>query len=290
MHLSTARAFIVEDTMTRARLAGVPVGDDFPVVAIGVINVAPETFYKGSLCVAPQNVAERAKELVGEGASIIDIGAMSTAPGAGPISVAEEKRRMLPAVEAAREAIGAPISVDTQVAEIAEAAIEYGARIINDVSGFKTDPRMAQVVSEAGCSAILMAADKRPGDARSIEEVVRALKGSLEICESAGISSKTVAIDPGIGFGKELEWDLHILANIRKLLGLNRPICVGVSRKSFIGEISGLRDPADRLGGSLAATAIAVLNGASVVRTHDPRETLRAVWVAEAIRRAEASG
>ena len=199
----------------------------------------------------------------------------------------EEKKRLLPALEAAKGAVDAPISVDTQSAEVAELALEGGARMINDVSGFKTDPELARVVSESDCSAILMATKERPGDVRSVEEVKLALADSLKVCERHGIDPEKVVIDPGIGFGKGAELDLRILSDLQELSDLNRPVCVGVSRKSFIGEILNLDDPADRLGGSLAATAIAVVNGASVVRTHDPEETLHAVRVAEAIRRAE---
>jgi dihydropteroate synthase len=274
--------------MGRAELAGVPVGDGSPVVIMGAINVAPETFYKGSLVKGPEDAVKRAKEMVREGADIIDLGAMSTAPGVEPISADEERKRLLPVLKAIEKTTNAPISVDTQRAEIARAALDAGAQMINDVSGFKADPEMAQVVAESGCSAIVMATKRRPGDIKTIEEARKTLKNSLEICEKHEIDLEKIVVDPGIGFGKGAEWDLHILANLRKLSDLDRPICVGVSRKSFIGEALDLEDPADRLWGSLGATAIAVLNGVSVVRTHDPKETLHAVRVAEAIQRAEA--
>lgn len=272
--------------MARAQLAGLPVGGDSPVAIIGVINLAPETFYKGSLVRVLEEAAKRAEEMVREGADIIDLGAMSTAPGVEPIPAGEERKRLLPVLEVVEKLTDVPISVDTQRAEIARAALDTGAQIINDVSGFKADPEMAGVVSDFGCSAILMATKQKPGDARSIEEVQRTLRGSLEICERYGIDLEKIVIDPGIGFGKGAEWDLHILANLRKVIDLGRPVCVAVSRKSFIGRTLGLEKPADRLWGSLSATAIAVLNGASVVRTHDPKETLHAVRIAEAIRRA----
>lgn len=274
--------------MSRAKLAGVRVGDDSPVIIMGAINLAPETFYKGSLAKGPEGAAKRAEEMVKEGADIIDLGAMSTAPGVKPIPEAEEKKRLLPALEAIEKTIDMPISVDTQRAEIARAALDAGARIINDVSGFKADPEMARVVADSGCSAIAMATERRPGDVKTIGEARKALRDSLEICEKHGIDLEKIVIDPSVGFGKGAKWDLHILANLRELSDLGRPICVGVSRKLFIGETLGLRDPADRLWGSLGAAVVAVLNGASVVRTHDPKETLHAVRVAEAIQRAEA--
>jgi dihydropteroate synthase len=177
--------------------------------------------------------------------------------------------------------------VDTQRAAIAEAALEAGAKIINDVSGLKFDPRMARVVADFKCSAILMAARKKPGDARKIGEVCSVLQDSLQICKRHSIDMRKVVIDPGIGFGKGAGWDVHILANLRKLEDLGRPICVAVSRKAFIGKILGVSNPADRLIGSLAATAIAVRNGANVVRTHDVQETVQVVRVAEVMRYAE---
>jgi len=197
-----------------------------------------------------------------------------------------ERRRLLPIIEALVRELDSPISIDTQRAEIAEAALEAGAHIINDVSGLKADPEMAEVLADFGCSAIVMAARRKPGDVRTIEEIKHELGESLRICEHHDIDLKKIVIDPGIGFGKGGEWDLYILANLRKLATLRRPMCVAVSRKGFIGKVLDLPDPADRLWGSIAATAIAVLNGADVVRTHDPEETLHAIRVAEAVRSA----
>lgn len=218
-----------------------------------------------------------------EGAKIIDLGAMSTAPGVKPISEPKERERLLPVLDAVLEEIEAPISVDTYRSEVARAVLERGAQIVNDVSGFKADPKMAQVVSDFNCSAILMASNQEPGDVRTIQEIRGALEESLKICNNHEVSLGKVSIDPGIGFGKGAKWDLHILASLKKLSTLGPPICVGISRKSFIGEVLDLEDPADRLSGSLAATTMAVLNGAKIIRTHDPKETLHAVRIAEAI-------
>lgn len=272
--------------MGKAELGGIEVGDGHPVAIIGVLNLSPESFYGGSVVRGPAQAVEQAKRMLRQGASIIDVGAMSTAPNVKPISVGLEGKRILPVVEALAKGINAPISVDTQRAAIAEAALEAGARIINDVSGLKFDPRMANVVADFKCSAILMAARKKPGDARKIGEVCSALQDSLQICKRHSIDMRRVVIDPGIGFGKGAGWDVHILANLRKLKDLGRPICVAVSRKAFIGKILGLKDPADRLIGSLAATVIAVRNGADVVRTHDVQETAQVVRVAEVMRHA----
>lgn len=274
--------------MSHAELAGIKVGDGNPVVIVGAINVGAESFYSGSVVQSKAEAVKRASAMLEEGAHVIDVGAMSTAPGAEPISTSLEMRRLIPVVRALAKALSSPISVDTQRAIVAEAAIEAGASIVNDVSGLKADPKMARVLSSFGCSTVLMAAKERPGDAKSIDEIMSTLRDSLRICELNGIDERKVVLDPGIGFGKGAEWDLHILANLSKLKTLGRPICVAVSRKSFIGRVLNLPDPADRLWGSLAATAIAVLNGADVVRTHDPKETSHAVRIAEAIRSVDA--
>lgn len=267
-------------------LAGIQVGKGNPVVIVGVLNISPDSFYSGSVVKGPAEAVRRAQRMLDEGAGIIDIGAMSTAPGVKPISAALEGRRLLSIAKALRKELDAPISIDTQRAVIAEAALKVGAHIINDVSGLKADPKMARVLADFGCSAVLMAARQKPGDVRTIDEIRHALEDSLRICKHHGIDLKKIALDLGIGFGKGVEWDLHILANMRELLVLERPICIAVSRKSFIGKVLDLPDPADRLWGSLAATVIAVLNGADVIRTHDPRETLQAIRIAEAVRSA----
>lgn len=272
--------------MSYAELADIQVGGNNPVAIISIINVSPNSFYPGSVVKSPREAVRRARSMLEEGADIIDIGAMSTAPGVRPIPASLERRRLLPMVEALAKELDAPISVDTQRAEIAKATLEAGAKIVNDVSGLKADDRMADVLADFGCSAVLMAAEERPGDVKTIEEIKRALRESLHTCEVHGIDEQKIVLDPGIGFGKGAEWDLYILANMGKLLALGRPICIAVSRKTFIGKVLNLPNPAGRLWGSLAATAIAVLNGADVIRTHDPKETLHAIRIAEAIRGA----
>jgi dihydropteroate synthase len=271
----------------KAELGGVKVGDGCNVAIVGVLNLSPESFYPGSVVRGSAQALRLAKRMLEQGADIIDIGAASTAPNVELISLEVERRRIVPIIKILAKKIDAPLSVDTQRAAIAEEALEIGAKIINDVSGLKSDPMMAKVLAKSKCSAILMAARERPGDARTIAEIRRALNDSLEICRRNKIDLQKIVIDPGIGFGKGGVYDVRILANLRSLKDLGRPICVAVSRKAFIGQILGLRDPADRLAGSLAATAVAVLNGADVVRTHDVEETLQAVRVAEAIRRAK---
>lgn len=269
--------------MAVAELGRVKVGGG-RVVIVGAINLSPESFYPGSVARGPREALGRAEQMVREGAELVDLGAMSTRPGAKPIPPRLELRRLLPSVKALVKRLEVPVSVDTQRASVARAALEAGAEVVNDVSGLKADPAMVEVLAEFGCSAILMAARERPGDVRSIGQIKRELRRSLEICKAHGVKLRKVVVDPGIGFGKGARWDLRILARLEELRSLGRPICVAVSRKSFVGEVLGLPDPSLRLWGSLAATAVAVLHGAEVVRTHDPKEALHASLVAQAIR------
>lgn len=291
--------------MISANLGGVEIGEGLPVVIIGAINLGKDTFYKGSFVRGAKEAVKRAREMIEGGASIIDFGAMSTGPRSKSISTKGELGKLIPIIRAISRELDVAISADTQRAEVARASIEAGADIINDISGLKADPDMADVIASAGCSAILMAAKKLPGDVYEVEDVKRALNVSLKICKEHGISMKKVAVDPAIGHWparlvtlatsrrrfKEQRYslatfaDLKILANLKELR-ITRPICVGISRKSFIGGVLDLPSPEDRLVGSLAATTIAVLNGAHALRTHDPLETLQAARIAEAIKYA----
>jgi dihydropteroate synthase len=293
--------------MSAAKLGSVRVGEGTPVVIIGVINLSPDSFYTGSVVRGKSDILKRAQEMVEQGADIIDVGAMGTGPKSKPVPAEKETHELIPAIKTLGSRLDVPISADTQRANVAEAAIEAGATVINDISGLKSDARMAEVIADAGCSALLMAAKSAPGDVYEIDEIKRALKESLDICHAHNIRLNRVVVDPAVGFwparlarlGSRAEkklrgshynlatfLDLRILARLGEFRSLGRPICVGISRKSFIGGVLNLPNPEDRLVGSLAATAIAVLNGASAVRTHDVRETLQAVRLAEAIRDA----
>jgi dihydropteroate synthase len=297
--------------VAKAVLGKVKVGEGRPVAIIYAINLSPDTFYKGSLVRSEREAVGRASKALEDGAHIIDVGAMSTGPKSKPIPIRKEIRNLIPVIKALTRKFDAPISADTQRAEVADAAISAGATIINDISGLKSDPRMGEVIARTGCSAVLMATKHAPGDVFVIGEIHRALRRSLELCREHGIPLRKVVVDPAIGYwpaklerlGRRAHkpygrgafptatfFDLQILAELKRLRGLNRPICVGISRKTFIGKVLDLPDPDDRLVGSLAATAIAVLNGASVVRTHDVLETIQAVRVAEAIRDAGGIG
>ncbi|MEM3739866.1 MAG: dihydropteroate synthase [Candidatus Korarchaeum sp.] len=270
----------------RADLSGVKVGLGEPVKVMGAINLSPESFYKGSVASSVEEALSIAERMVEEGASIVDVGGMSTAPYLETyVSVDEERSRILPVIRKLRD-LGVPISVDTHRYEVASAAVDAGATIVNDVSCL-ADGRIADLVASMDLSLIL-GARGRPESSDPLREVRRFLREGLR--RASGVREERIVLDPLIGFFRDASipwyvWDSLVLRRLRGLLMLGRPICVAVSRKSFIGEIAGERDPANRLAGSIAATAIAVYNGASLIRTHDVKETVQAVKVAEFMRR-----
>jgi dihydropteroate synthase len=274
----------------RAELAGVAVGDGRPVAVMGVINVSPESFHPGSVYRGTDAVLTAALAMVEAGAVLIDVGARSTAPYlATQIDEAEEAERLVRAVEVLAAKLAVPVSADTPRSGPARAALEAGARIVNDVDTLR-DPDVAHLVAAHGAGLVLMAS-AAPGlaSATPVESVRALLSEGLARAERAGIPAERIVVDPGIGFfrGQTVpwhEWDARVLADLGALRVLGRPLCAGVSRKSFIGAILDRPATADRLSGSLAATAIAVANGAAVIRTHDVAETCDAVRVAERLR------
>jgi dihydropteroate synthase len=222
---------------------------------------------------------------------------MSTAPYlSGSISASEEAERLGWAVDVLSSKLGVPVSADTSRAEPARAALEAGAAIINDVRGLTADPALAPLVARAGAGLILMASERGGAEGQPpVETVMELLEESLRLAIQAGIREERVVVDPGIGFFRRRgiawhEWDCAILATLGRLRDLGRPVCIGASRKSFVGEIAGEPDPGRRLPGSLAAVTAAVLGGASLIRAHDVGETVQAVRVAEAIRRPREGG
>ncbi len=278
-------------TPIRATLAGVHLGDGLPVVVIGALNVSPGSFYSGSVVTKADDLLRAAERMAREGASLLDVGAMSTAPYlSGSISASEEAERLGWAVGILASKLGVPVSADTSRAEPARAALQAGASIINDVRGLTGDPALASLVAGADAGVVLMASERGGAEGeRPVDTVLDLLEESMRIAAQAGIPGERVVVDPGIGFFRRRgiawhEWDCEILAALGRLRALGRPICVGVSRKSFIGEIAGEPDPGRRLPGSLAAVAAAVLGGAHVIRAHDVAETVQAVRVAESIR------
>ncbi|ACS89731.1 MAG TPA: dihydropteroate synthase [Thermococcaceae archaeon] len=258
---------------------------------MGVINVSPESFFKGSIRQREDEIIETALKMLEDGASFIDIGAKSTAPYLeNQIPVEEEIRRAVWTLSILRDNVDVPISIDTTNAKVAEEAIKVGADIINDISGLKGDPKMVEVAREYDVPLILCAHKDVKDFSDPVHEVINALQESLQIAYKNNIEKEKIAIDPAIGFLRPkyppwYEWDSKVIANLNLLKMFGLPILVGVSRKSFIGAITGRRDPTERLAGSLGATAIAVWNGANIIRTHDVRETLDAIKITHFIKR-----
>jgi dihydropteroate synthase len=288
-----------------AKLGWVDVGDGYPTRIMAVLNLSPESFYKAS--VAVDNAVDRALELE-KHADILDVGAMSTAPYLDawipPEKELERIRTVLPEIV---KNVKVPVSVDTYRPQVAEYALKVGVSIVNDVTGGKLYPEMCSIVADHGASVILVAREKEPNRGlQPIDRVINALKESIDHFEKCGVEPNKIIIDPGIGFpllpprdepyvvrgeyrhGDEhwpwWKWDLHILTNLQRLKVLGKPILVGVSRKSFLRKVTGVERPEEVLPASVAAEAIAVLNGANVIRTHNPQETKQAVRLAEAIR------
>jgi dihydropteroate synthase len=261
------------------------IGVGYPVQAMGVINLSKESFYQESY--VPQDlVVAVAQQMVEDGATIIDIGARSTAPGVMPIPKQEERDRLIPVLKALMGNVDCAISVDTMFSDSAEESLNLGANIINDVSGLNADERMVKVVSDFDCYVVVMASDKHPGDVIDMNAVLEALKRIINSAESNGISPHNIIVDPGVGRWvpeKIPIYSLEIIDQFERLQILGKPILVGLSRKSFIGEILNA-PPEKRLFGSLAATAIAVHKGADIIRSHDIKETVEVIRVAEAIR------
>lgn len=276
----------------QANLGGCGAGEGFPVRIVGVINVSPESFYQGSVAQNQDALCRLVDRMVADGADLLDIGAMSTAPYLDTaISVEEEGRRLAWAVAAARRVASVPVSADTSRGGAALAALEAGATILNDVCGLRGDPAMVAAAARGARGLILMAAEETPGAEGPLTTVRAQLARSLAIAREAGIPEERIVLDPGIGFFRHAAlpweaWDCELLRGLSELEGLGRPLLVGVSRKSFIGKLLDRSDPADRLAGSLAATVVAVLHGASLVRTHDVAPTRDAVRMAEALRAA----
>ncbi len=256
---------------------------------MGVINVTPDSFSDGGLYFDKDNAVERGLELVKQGADILDVGGESTRPGSNPITPDEEMSRIIPVISEIRKKTHVLISVDTTKSEVAEAALEAGADIINDISAFRFDDRMPLIATETGVPVILMHMKGVPQNMQSnpyyedlFQEIRCFLEERMATAEAYGIKRENIIIDPGIGFGKSLEHNLAIINNLNFLEGLDRPILVGLSRKSFIGKILNL-PPQERVEGTIASAVLSVLNGAHILRIHDVQSVKRAIIVAEAI-------
>jgi dihydropteroate synthase len=259
---------------------------------MAVLNVSPESFYQGSVRTDLSHLAEAAQAMASAGADIIDLGAMSTAPYLKThISPEEETERLAQAVEVVAARVALPISADTQRSQPAAAALAAGARIINDVSGLKHDAALAELIATSGAGAIVMASELTPSSGPPLQRIRTALEDSVRRAAQGGIPKDHIVLDPGIGFFRQPgipwdEWDCLVLRELASLRTLGFPLLVGASRKSFIGKILGQPNTADRLVGSLVCAAVAVYNGAHIIRAHDVRETVEAVRMAERLRPA----
>ena len=277
------------------RRAERPPGDRTPdPVIVGVLNVTPDSFSDGGDYLDPERAAARAATMLDEGAQIIDVGGESTRPGSDPVTPEEEVRRVVPVVEKIlAERPGAVVSVDTYRSGTAEAALRAGARVINDVTALRWDPRLAGVVAEARCPVILMhmlgepktmQRDPRYDDV--VREVREFLAGRVASALAAGVEEENIILDPGIGFGKTLEHNLGLLNRLDSIVELGFPVLIGASRKRFIGRLTGVEEARERLFGTVAANVLAYERGATLFRVHDVRANREALEVARAVLRA----
>jgi dihydropteroate synthase len=261
-----------------------------PFTIMGVVNVTPDSFSDGGLYLDPEAAIAHGIELYDEGAAILDIGGESTRPGAEPVPVEEELRRVIAVIAGLVEARpAARLSIDTSKAAVAEAALDAGATLVNDVTALRGDPEMASVVAAAGAGCCLM---HMLGDPRTMqhdpryEDVVADVKAFLEeriaYAVAAGVDERRILVDPGIGFGKTVEHNLELLRRLDELVALGRPVVIGTSRKSFLGKLTGRSDPADRVPGTIATCVLALERGARIFRVHDVSVVHDALAVAAA--------
>lgn len=259
-------------------------------LVMGVLNVTPDSFYDGGRYSITEAALQHAHQLISEGADILDIGGESTRPGSDPVPIQEELRRVIPVIEAISSESAIVISIDTFKSEVARLALQAGAHIVNDISGMRSDPQMPAVVAEAGAGVVLMHIQGTPKTMQQnphYEDVVGEVKQYLSDCAQdalrAGVSAVRIWLDPGIGFGKTLEHNLQLLRSLNEFRSLGYPLLIGTSRKSFIGKLLGDLPPDERLEGTLATLALAVREGANIVRVHDVQAAVRAMRVTDAI-------
>ncbi|MCS5421479.1 MULTISPECIES: dihydropteroate synthase [Psychrilyobacter] len=257
---------------------------------MGILNLTPDSFSDGGSYTDLETAIKRAKKMVEEGVDIIDVGAESTRPGAEYIEEEEELRRIVPVVKRLVGEVDVPISIDTYKSRVAEECIKAGAHIINDIKGLKGDPNMAEVIAKYGVPVIIMHIQGNPKNMQKnpeydniIEDIKGSLGESIDIAVKAGVSPEKIILDPGIGFGKTFENNLEIIKKLCEFKKLEYPILIGASRKGFIGDILGT-SPLDRLEGNLAVAVISAYNGASIIRVHEVRETVRALKMTDAVK------
>jgi dihydropteroate synthase len=259
-------------------------------LVMGVLNVTPDSFSDGGRYSTTDAAVARAGELIQQGADLLDIGGESTRPGSQPVGSDEQIARVEPVIRAIRTTHDIALSIDTQSAQVAEAALDAGASIVNDISAGRADANLLPLVAARQVPLILMHMQGTPATMQVapvyqdvVAEVLSFLSDRIEAATRAGVDRRLVLIDPGIGFGKSLDHNLSLLRRQRDLLALGRPLVIGTSRKGFIGAITGVKEPADRLFGTAATTAWAVANGAAIVRVHDVEPNVQVVKMIQAV-------
>jgi len=271
-----------------------PIGER--TLIMGILNVTPDSFSDGGEFLDTDRALAHAEQMISEGADIIDVGGESTRPGGEPVSFEDEIRRVVPVIEALAKRVNTPISVDTTKSEVARAALEAGAAIVNDISALRFDFYVADASARAGAGLVLMHSRGTPATmhrlppvANVMEEVTSSLRASIHMAERRGVKPESIVIDPGIGFGKSQEQNLELIARLDQLIAAfpDYPVLIGTSRKSFIGRILADESGApasDRLYGTLATITAAVLKGAHIVRVHDVKAAAETIRVSESIR------
>jgi dihydropteroate synthase len=270
-----------------------PIGER--TLIMGILNVTPDSFSDGGQFVTVDNAVAHAEQMIAEGADIIDVGGESTRPGGEPISIEEEIGRVVPVIEALSARVPeTPVSVDTTKSEVARAALDAGAAIVNDISALRFDFYVADAVARAGAGLVLMHSRGTPATmhrlppvADIMEEVTSSLRASIHMAERRGVKPESIVIDPGIGFGKSPDQNLELIAKLDQLIAAfpAYPLLIGTSRKSFIGRILRNAEASDRLYGTLATITAAVLKGAHIIRVHDVKAAADTIRVSESIKR-----
>ncbi len=252
---------------------------------MGILNVTPDSFSGDGLADNVEAAIAQAKRMVSEGADIIDIGGESTRPGAPKVTADEEIRRVVPVIERLKAELNIPLSIDTYKAEVAEAAVQAGANLLNDVWGLKRDHRLAEVAARHSLPIVITSSQRDVPVSNIMPAIINSLKWAIEQAEAAGVLPENIIIDPGFGFGKTVGQNLELLRRIGELRQLGKPILLGTSRKSAIGKVLRGALVEDRLMGTVATTVIGIMEGVDIVRVHDIKENIQAAEMSDAVLR-----
>ncbi len=270
---------------------------DSKTLVMGIVNVTPDSFTDGGIYFERDAAVTRGLRMVEEGVDLIDVGGESTRPGSLPVDAEEETRRVAPVIEELAKRTEVPISIDTYKADVARRALDAGASMVNDISGLRFDSGMADIVARHEVPVVIMHIRGTPRNMQVnpvydalIPEIMDYLGAGIRLAIDSGIRKEKIIIDPGIGFGKTCAHNLEIMSRLHEFRSVGNPILIGLSRKAFIGKILNDASPLSRLEGTAAAVAIAIMNGANIVRVHDVKEMVKVAKVADAIKRANCEG